>query len=116
MGIFDFIKGELIGIIEWTDDSRDTLSFRFPDDDKAIKKLTQVDYQSHLMKLRRAQDPSHVYVWSLQPESSSCKVVSIRAPPTNLSAQPPKFGNRLMVQALVQFETMQVSAPHKDSL
>ena len=31
MGLMDFIKGELIDIIEWTDDSRDTLSFRFPD-------------------------------------------------------------------------------------
>jgi len=38
MGIFDFIKGELLEIIEWTDDSRDTLAFRFPDDDKAIKR------------------------------------------------------------------------------
>jgi excisionase family DNA binding protein len=37
MGIMDFIKGELLEIIEWTDDSRDTLSWRFPDDDKAIK-------------------------------------------------------------------------------
>jgi membrane protease subunit (stomatin/prohibitin family) len=31
MGIMDFIKGELIDVIEWTDDSRDTLSYRFPD-------------------------------------------------------------------------------------
>ena len=37
MGLMDFIKGELIEIIEWTDDSRDTLSYRFPDDDKEIK-------------------------------------------------------------------------------
>ena len=42
MGIMDFIKGELIDIIEWTDDSRDTLSFRFPDDDKAIKNGAQL--------------------------------------------------------------------------
>ena len=26
MGLMDFIKGELIEIIDWTDDSRDTLS------------------------------------------------------------------------------------------
>jgi len=26
MGIADFFKGELIDVIEWTDDSRDTLS------------------------------------------------------------------------------------------
>src|SRR5919106_230668 len=42
MGIFDFIRGELLEIIEWTDDSRDTLSWRFPDDDKAIKNGAQL--------------------------------------------------------------------------
>src|SRR5436190_6402482 len=42
MGIMDFIKGELLEIIEWTDDSRDTLSFRYPDDDKAIKRGAQL--------------------------------------------------------------------------
>ncbi len=42
MGLMDFIKGELIEIIEWTDDSRDTLSWRFPDDDKEIKRGAQL--------------------------------------------------------------------------
>ena len=42
MGIFNFIKGELIEIIEWTDDSRDTLSYRWPDDDKNIKNGAQL--------------------------------------------------------------------------
>src|SRR5580704_17601871 len=42
MGLMDFIKGELIEIIEWTDDSRDTLSFRWPDDDKNIKNGAQL--------------------------------------------------------------------------
>jgi len=42
MGLMDFIKGELIDVIEWTDDSRDTLSYRFPDDDKAIKNGAQL--------------------------------------------------------------------------
>jgi excisionase family DNA binding protein len=42
MAIWDFLKGELLEIIEWTDDSRDTLSFRFPDDDKAIKNGAQL--------------------------------------------------------------------------
>ena len=37
MAVADFIKGELIEIIEWMDDSRNTLSHRFPDADKAIK-------------------------------------------------------------------------------
>ncbi len=42
MGIFDFIKKELIEIIEWTDDSRDTLSYRWPDDDRQIKNGAQL--------------------------------------------------------------------------
>jgi membrane protease subunit (stomatin/prohibitin family) len=42
MGLMDFIRGELIEIIEWTDDSRDTLSFRFPDNDKEIKRGAQL--------------------------------------------------------------------------
>jgi excisionase family DNA binding protein len=42
MGIMDFIKGELLEIIEWTDDTRDTLSWRFPDEDKAIKNGAQL--------------------------------------------------------------------------
>jgi len=42
MGILDFIKGELIDLIEWTDDSRDTLSYRYPDEDKAIKNGAQL--------------------------------------------------------------------------
>jgi excisionase family DNA binding protein len=36
------ITSELIDIIEWTDESRDTLSFRFPDDDRAIKRGAQL--------------------------------------------------------------------------
>src|SRR6478752_1731315 len=42
MGITDFIRSQFIEIIEWTDDSRDTLSFRFPDDDKEIKRGAQL--------------------------------------------------------------------------
>lgn len=42
MGLRDFIRGELIEIIEWTDDSRDTLSYRFPDEDKEIKRGAQL--------------------------------------------------------------------------
>jgi excisionase family DNA binding protein len=42
MGLMDFIKGQLIEIIQWTDDSRDTLSFLFPDEDKEIKNGAQL--------------------------------------------------------------------------
>ena len=42
MGLMDFIKSQLLEIIEWTDDSRDTLVYRFPDDDKEIKRGAQL--------------------------------------------------------------------------
>ncbi len=42
MSILEFLKGELLEIIEWTDDSRDILCYRFPDDDKAIKRGAQL--------------------------------------------------------------------------
>ncbi len=42
MGLMNFIRGELIEIIDWTDDSRDTLSFRWPDEDKEIKRGAQL--------------------------------------------------------------------------
>ncbi len=42
MSIMNYLKGQFLEIIEWTDDSRDTLSFRFPDDDKEIKRGAQL--------------------------------------------------------------------------
>jgi excisionase family DNA binding protein len=42
MAILDFITRQFIDIIEWTDDSRDTLSYRFPDDDREIKNGAQL--------------------------------------------------------------------------
>jgi excisionase family DNA binding protein len=42
MAIIDFIKRQFIDVIEWTDDSRDTLSYRFPDEDKEIKNGAQL--------------------------------------------------------------------------
>lgn len=55
MGIFDFIREELIEIIEWTDDSRTTLAWRFPDDDKAIKNGAQ-------LIVRESQSAQFVYL------------------------------------------------------
>src|SRR5438874_11931598 len=42
MAIIDFLKKQFIDIIEWTDDSRDTLSYHFPDEDKEIKNGAQL--------------------------------------------------------------------------
>ena len=42
MNLFNIIKSQLIEVIEWTDDSRDTLSYRWPDEDKEIKNGAQL--------------------------------------------------------------------------
>ena len=43
MGIRDFIRSELIDIIEWTDDKAgDTIVYKYPDDDKEIKNKAQL--------------------------------------------------------------------------
>jgi len=42
MGLIDYLKSQFLEIIEWQDDSRDTLSFRFPDGDKEIKNGAQL--------------------------------------------------------------------------
>ena len=55
MAIIDFLKKQFIDIIEWTDDSRDTLSWRFPDEDKEIKNGAQ-------LIVRESQTAQFVYL------------------------------------------------------
>lgn len=42
MGLFDFLKGQFIDIIEWVDFSRDVLMWKFPDQDKEVKMGAQL--------------------------------------------------------------------------
>lgn len=42
MSLLNIIRNQLIEIIEWTDDSRDILSYRWPDEDKEIKNGAQL--------------------------------------------------------------------------
>ncbi len=42
MGLLDYLKTQFLEIIEWQDDSRDTISFRYPDLDKEIKNGAQL--------------------------------------------------------------------------
>ncbi len=55
MVLGNFIRSQFIDIIEWVDDSRDTLSYRFPDDDKEIKDGAQ-------LIVRESQNVQFVYV------------------------------------------------------
>ncbi len=55
MGLMDYLKGQFLEIIQWTDDSRDTLSWRFPDEDKEIKRGAQ-------LIVRESQSVQFVYL------------------------------------------------------
>ena len=55
MGLFDYLKTQFLEIIQWEDDSRDTLSWRFPDEDKEIKRGAQ-------LIVRESQVAQFIYV------------------------------------------------------
>src|SRR3954468_3659504 len=55
MALTDFLRSQFIDIIEWTDDSRDTTSFRFPVQDKEIKNGAQ-------LIVRESQSVQFVYL------------------------------------------------------
>ena len=55
MGLMSFVKGEYIEIVDWTDDTRNTLTHRFPDADKAIKNGAQ-------LIVRESQTAQFVYL------------------------------------------------------
>src|SRR5438270_10808521 len=42
MGLMDYLKTQFLEIIQWEDDSRDTISFRYPDLNKEIKNGAQL--------------------------------------------------------------------------
>jgi len=55
MGIIDYLKTQFLEIIQWEDDSRDTLSWRFPDQDQEIKNGAQ-------LLVRESQKAQFVYL------------------------------------------------------
>jgi excisionase family DNA binding protein len=55
MGLMDYLKTQLLEIIQWQDDSRDTISWRFPDQDKEIKRGAQ-------LIVRESQAAQFIYV------------------------------------------------------
>lgn len=85
-------------------------------DDKLIKTLSIEDMQKHYLKLSRTQDLSRIFVWKFHGERRPCRVVSIRAVPVHQGQEVPNNGSRLLVQALVRFDTLQVSTLTPGSL
>ncbi|KAF8635415.1 hypothetical protein AX15_000409 [Amanita polypyramis BW_CC] len=77
-------------------------------DDKQIKRLTAASHQDNVLRmLKKTQNPSHTYIWRFHREVSPTKVLSIRGTEGHLGAEDPKFGNRMLVHALLKFDTEQ---------
>ena len=55
MGLINYLKTQFLEIIEWEDDSRDTISFRYPDQDREIKNGAQ-------LIVRESQTAQFVYL------------------------------------------------------
>ena len=79
-------------------------------DDRQIKRLTASTYQDDILRtLKKNQNHTHTCIWRFHREISPTTVVSIRGIEGHLGDEAPKFGNRMMVHALVKFDTEQVS-------
>src|SRR6266851_1841346 len=66
MGLVDYLKTQFLEIIEWQDDSRDTISFRYPDMDKEIKNGAQ-------LIVRESQTAQFVYLGQFGDTFGPCK-------------------------------------------
>ena len=51
MGIFDFIRGELIEVIDWVENDKDTIMWKFPDKDANIKYGAQLTVRESQMAI-----------------------------------------------------------------
>ncbi len=51
MGLFDFIKGELIEVIDWVENDKDTMCWKFPDADANIKYGAQLTVRESQLAL-----------------------------------------------------------------
>ncbi|KAF8889627.1 hypothetical protein BD779DRAFT_1520181 [Infundibulicybe gibba] len=77
-------------------------------DDKAIKQFTTSSHQDTMLRLlKKQQNPALTYIWRFHNEVTSTRVLSIRGTEGYLATEDPKIGNRMMMHALVKFDTEQ---------
>ena len=79
-------------------------------DDKLIKRLTTASYQDDVLRtLKKNKSFTHTCIWRFHREVSPTRVLSIRGVEGHLGVDAPRIGNRMMLHALVKFDTEQVS-------
>jgi len=78
--------------------------------EKDIKKFTTFNYQDHALDLAKSfgsKNPHGRNIWQLHRTLTPTQVLSIRTTEGYLNSSAPRFGNRLMVHALIKFDTEQ---------
>jgi len=75
---------------------------------KEIKRLTTSSFASETLTTQKKHKVDCSYFWRFHREINPTQIVSLRATEGYLASEAPKFGNRLMVHALVKFDTEQV--------
>ncbi|KAF9450304.1 hypothetical protein P691DRAFT_810616 [Macrolepiota fuliginosa MF-IS2] len=76
-------------------------------DSKEIKRLASNSFLTDVLAAQKKRSSAYTYFWRFHREVNPTQIVSLRVTEGYLAPDDPKFGNRLMVQALVKFDTEQ---------
>ncbi|KAJ3566484.1 hypothetical protein NP233_g6973 [Leucocoprinus birnbaumii] len=76
-------------------------------DMKTIKYLTSDSFAIDTINTQKKQNTDLSYIWRFHREVNPTQIVSLRCIEAYLATEDPKIGNRLMVHALVKFDTEQ---------
>ena len=79
--------------------------------EKDLRKITTFSYQKHvleMLKTSKTKHPNARLFWQMHSEYEPTRILSLRVTQGHLGNEEPRFGNRLMIHALLKFDTEQV--------
>jgi mitochondrial protein MBA1 len=79
--------------------------------EKDLIKITTFSYQKHALELLKTYKTKHANTslfWQMHREYEPTRILSLRVIQGHLGDEEPRFGNRLMIHALLKFDTEQV--------
>lgn len=80
---------------------------------KELSRITTAQYNDHVTSLAKANKKSNSrMIWTLHRTFEPVRIVSIRATEGYVAPNAPRTGHRLMIHALVKFDTEQVGLSH----
>ena len=79
--------------------------------EKDLIKVTTSSYQKHALEMLKTYKTKHANTrlfWQMHREYEPTRILSLRVTQGHMGDEEPRFGNRLMVHALIKFDTEQV--------